>query len=191
MPHSPSYTHSAAPKGRKRLFKAPQIVRRFRKDEEGVTSIEFAFLALPFFALMMAVIESSILFFSGQVLESAVDDVGRMIRTGQLDNNLTEAQLREEVCNASAVLFSCEDIHIDMQVVANYDDLGDMPEPVDGALDPDEFNFTAAGPRQIVMLTVATEWPIFTNYLQQYMSDLDNGNALLTAVAVFKTEPYN
>lgn len=191
MPLSPITDTAPAPKAATRFFKAPKIVRRFGKDEEGVTSIEFAFLALPFFALMMAVIESSILFFSGQVLESAVDDVGRMIRTGQLDQNLTEAQLREEVCNASAVLFSCEDVHIDMQVVANYGDLGDMPEPVDGAVDPDEFSFTAAGPRQIVMLTVATEWPIFTNYLQQYMSDLDNGNALLTAVAVFKTEPYN
>ncbi len=191
MPLSPFKSRPSDARSRRRFFQTPKIVRRFKKDEEGVTAIEFAFLALPFFALMMAIIESSILFFAGQVLESAVDDVGRKIRTGQLDQTLTEAELRTEVCNASAVLFDCSDIHIDMQVVATYADLGDMPEPVSGEVDPNEFSFSSAGPRQIVMLTVATEWPIFTNYLQSYMSDLNNGNALLTAVSVFKTEPYS
>jgi len=172
------------------LFSAPRIVRRFKKDEEGVTAIEFALLGVPFFMLLMAVIETSLLFFAGQVLESAVDDVGRKIRTGQLDQTLTAVELRTEVCDSAAVLFSCNDLLIDMQVVAKYEDLGDMPGPDGGDMDPSDFGFTAAGPKQIVMVTVASEWPVFTNYLQQFMSDLNNGNALLTAVTVFKTEPY-
>lgn len=173
------------------LFRAPKIVRRFRKDEEGVTAIEFAMLALPFFALMMAIIETSIFFFAGQVLESSVDDVARKIRTGQLDSSLTAADLRDEICDSAAVLFTCGDLLIDMQVVAKYEDLGDMPGPDGGELKPGDFGFEAAGPKQIVMVTVASEWPIFTNYLQQYMSKLNSKNALLTAVAVFKTEPYS
>jgi len=173
------------------FFRAPQVIRRMKEDEDGVTAIEFALLGFPFFMLLMAIVESSLLFFSGQVLESAVDDVSRKIRTGQLAQNMTEDELRTEICDASAVLFTCTDINIDMQVVATFDDLGDMPEPKAGAIDPDDFNFTAAGPRQIVMVTVATEWPVYTNYLQQYLSNLNSGNALLTAVAVFRTEPYD
>lgn len=176
---------------RKSIFTAPKIVRRFRKDENGVTAIEFAFLALPFFALLMAIIETSIMFFAGQVFESAADDVGRMIRTGQLDQTLTEERLREEICDRAAVLFSCSSILIDMQVVATYDELGDAPEPVGGELVPSAFNFEAAGPQQIVMLTIVSEWPVFTNYLQSYLSDLNNGNAMLSAIAVFRTEPYS
>ena len=173
------------------LFQTPKIVRRFTKDEEGVTAIEFGMLALPFFALMMAVIETSIFFFAGQVLESSVDEVARKIRTGQLDSNMTAALLRDEICDSSAVLFSCGDLLIDMKVVAKYEDLGDMPGPDGGELDPADFGFQPAGPKQIVMVTVATEWPVFTNYLQQYMSKLTSKNALLTTVAVFKTEPYS
>lgn len=173
------------------FFSAPKIVRRFSKDQDGVTAIEFAMLAMPFFALLMAIVETSLLFFAGQVLESSVDDVGRKIRTGQLDQTMTEDQLRNEICDSAAVLFDCDGLLIDMQVVATYDELGDSPKPEDGELDSSDFKFEAAGPKQIVMLTVVAEWPVFTNYLQQYLSDLTNGNAVLTGIAAFKTEPYS
>jgi Flp pilus assembly protein TadG len=172
------------------FFSTPKIIKRFKSDEEGVTAIEFGMLALPFFALLMALVETSLMFFAGQVLESSVDDVARKIRTGQLDQSLTAEQLREEICDASALLFDCNGINIDMQVVATYADLGDTPEPEDGAIDPSDFTFTPAGPQQIVMVTIMTEWPVYTNYLQSYFSELSNGNAVLNAVAVFRTEPY-
>ena len=35
------------------------ILRRFRADDSGATAIEFAIVATPFFALMMALIEVS------------------------------------------------------------------------------------------------------------------------------------
>jgi hypothetical protein len=40
------------------------------------------------------------------------------------------------------------------------------------------------------MITASYEWPVFTNYVAAYLSDLNNGNALLNAIAVFRTEPY-
>lgn len=173
------------------IFQLPKIVRRLKDEEDGVTAIEFSMLALPFFALLMAIIETSLMFFAGQMLESSVDDVGRQIRTGQLDNNMTEVDLRDAICTEAELLFSCEDIKIDMQVVAEFEDLADKPEPNDdGELDDSSFTFTPAGPRQVVMVTVMTEWPIYTNYLQQYLSKLKSKNALLTAVAVFQTEPW-
>lgn len=171
-------------------FQLPKVVRRLKDEEDGVTAIEFAMLAFPFFMLLMAIIETSLMFFAGQMLESSVDDVGRQIRTGQLDNGMTEDDLRDAICDEAKLLFTCSSIKIDMKVVAEFGDLGDRPAPEDGKLDDDDFGFQPAGPSQVVMVTVMTEWPIFTNYLQQYLSVLDSGNALLTAVAVFKTEPW-
>ena len=138
MPAGMPAAASRAGNARRRtgLFGWPRVVRRFRHEEDGVTAVEFAILAGPFFFLLMAIIESSLLFFAGQVLESSVDDVARQIRTGQLDETLTQNQLRTEICNASAVLFDCDDLNIDMQVVATFSDLGDMPEPNSGAIDP-------------------------------------------------------
>lgn len=174
------------------FFSMPKVVRRFKDDEDGVTAVEFSMLAFPFFMLMMAIIESSLMFFAGQVLESAVDDVGRQIRTGQLAENMTEIELRTAICDASAVLFKCQDLKIDMQVVATFDDLDDVPSPTPaGVLDDSDFSFTPPGPKEVVMVSVLTEWPIYTNFLQQSMSNLQSKNALLSAVAVFKTEPYS
>ena len=173
------------------FFRAPKVVRRFAKKDDGATVIEFAMLAGPFFLLLMAIIESSLLFFAGQLLESSVDDVARKVRTGQLKDVASAAAFRTEVCKDVKVLFDCNDLNIDMQVVATYADLGDMPGPADGEIDPDDFSYTQAGPKQIVMITVVTEWPVFTNYFQSALSDLDNNNAVLTAVAAFKTEPFS
>src|SRR5688572_33004714 len=57
--------------------------RNFVRDERGVTAIEFGILALPFFTIIFAIIETTMVFFAGQVLDSAVEDASRMIRTGR------------------------------------------------------------------------------------------------------------
>ena len=66
-----------APAGSRWSFK------RFRRDEDGATAVEFGLIALPFIALMMATIEIALVFFAGQALETAVDTASRLIRTGQ------------------------------------------------------------------------------------------------------------
>ena len=55
--------------------------RGFAHDESGVTAIEFGLLAVPFFSILGAILETSLVFLSGQVLESAVQDASRLIRT--------------------------------------------------------------------------------------------------------------
>ena len=62
---------------------SPRRRRGFARDDSGVTAIEFGLLALPFFSILGAILETSLVFLSGQVLESAVQDTSRLIRTGQ------------------------------------------------------------------------------------------------------------
>lgn len=171
-------------------LRAPRVVKRFSGNERGVTAVEFAFTAPIFFLLLFAVIESCLQFFAGQLLESAVDEVGRRVRTGQLNNTMTEQQFKDEICAATAILFTCADLDIDLQVAATFDELDDPPLPVDGEVDHSAYSFTAPCPEQIAMITASYEWPVFTNYVAAYLSDLNNGNALLNAIAVFRTEPY-
>ena len=49
-------------------------LRRFRKDKKGAAAIEFAFVAIPFFALMFAIVETAMAFFFNQILETATAD---------------------------------------------------------------------------------------------------------------------
>lgn len=181
------------------LFRAPRIVRRFRKDEDGVTAIEFAMLAGPFFVLLFGIIESSLIFFAGQMLESAVDDVGRKIRTGQLDNTITEIQFKQEVCTEAAILFDCNNIKVDLKVAARFDQLGDPPisDSSTNLADFSGYSFTAPCPEEITMVTASYEWPIFTYFVSDNIYPQSRGSnnsafrkILLNAIAVFRTEPY-
>ena len=72
--------------GARRWLTRPSV-RRLVKREDGTVAIEFAFVAMPFFALLVATIETSLIFFAGQTLETAVADAGRMIMT--LQENLS------------------------------------------------------------------------------------------------------
>ena len=171
-------------------FRLPSVLKRFNRNEDGATAVEFAFVGLPFFLLMFAIIEVSIFFFAGQVFESSIDTVGRMVRTGQLAGDLTEAEFKDIICNETATLFDCDGIHVDLTVVAEFGQLTPPPQPKDMMTDLTAFQFTNPGPSQIVKLTVMYEWPVVTNYVASYLSSLNSNNALLTTIAVFKTEPW-
>ncbi|MBL4599986.1 MAG: pilus assembly protein [Rhizobiaceae bacterium] len=171
-------------------FRMPAIIKRFRRNDRGATAVEFALVGGPFFLLMFAIIEVSIFFFAGQVFETAVDTVGRMVRTGQIDSNMSEEEFKQIICDKTATLFKCEGIYVDLTVVSTFSQLSLPPEPTDLASDLGGFQFTVPGPSQIVKLTVMYEWPIVTNYVAAGLSKLDSGNALLSTVAVFKTEPF-
>ena len=97
-------------------FKLKRLLRRFRRDQKGVIAVEMGFIALPFFALLFAIIETGIVFFAGQVIETAIEDSGRLLYTHQAqDSNMTAAQFKADVCSRVTVLMSCAGVDIDVQ----------------------------------------------------------------------------
>ena len=51
------------------------LVRRFVRQEDGVAAVEFALVAAPFLALIFAILETALVFFAGQALETAAGPV--------------------------------------------------------------------------------------------------------------------
>ena len=66
-----------------RRLTGSRVIRRFARQQSGSAAVEFGLIALPFFALLFAILETAIIFFAGQALETAVVDSGRLIMTGQ------------------------------------------------------------------------------------------------------------
>ena len=96
-----------------RMLVSPAIRRgrAFGRDETGVTAIEFGILALPFFTIVMAILETSLIFLAGQILDSAVQDSSRLIRTGQAQNNTPAygpEDFREAICSGLYGMFDCD-----------------------------------------------------------------------------------
>src|ERR1700712_855708 len=94
-----------------------KALRRLRRNRRGSAPVEFALVAPVFFALLFAIIETAIIFFASQVLETVTQDSARMIMTGQAQSAAyTQAQFKSYICGRIVALFDCTNgIYVDVQ----------------------------------------------------------------------------
>jgi Flp pilus assembly protein TadG len=176
--------------GRKRLALAAGFARR----EDGAAALEFAIVAAPFLALILATVQTSLAFFAGQVLESAATDASRMILTGSAQNaNMDQSAFATAVCGKVQTLFNCSGLMIDVQTASSFGSANtgapsltfDSHGNVTNAW---QYNPGNAG--DIVIMRVMYQWPVFIGPLGLGLANLANGNLLLMATSTFKNEPY-
>ena len=168
-------------------------VVRFGKDENGATAVEFSIVALPFFALMFAILETALAFFAAQVMETAVSNASRLIRTGQAQQQgLTAATFKDTICNQIASLFNCQAaLLVDVKTYPTFGSI-DLSTPVDGSgnLDTTNSTYTPGNGGDIVVVRAFYEWPVFVDKIGNSMSNMPNGSHLLAATAAFRNEPF-
>lgn len=166
---------------------------RFRRNQSGATVVEFALVALPFFALMFAIIETALLFFADQALDTAVSSAARLIRTGQAqEQGLSASDFKTLICNEVGALFNCSTgLKVDVQEYPNFDAISLTP-PLDanGNLKVTE-NYNAGHGGDIVVVRAYYEWPVMVNLFGAGLADMPDGTHLLTATAAFRNEPFS
>lgn len=166
--------------------------RRFGADASGAAAVEFAIVALPFFALVFAIVETALVFFASLVLDNGVAEAGRLIRTGQVQaQDLDADAFRERVCAKTAGVIKCEDgIMLD---VRTYPDFGSIrfgkPIDEDGNV-VEDFDYQPGAGGSIVVVRAFYEWPSFVPSLFGGEAELANGNRLLAAATTFRNEPF-
>jgi Flp pilus assembly protein TadG len=168
--------------------------KRFRKSEKGVTAIEFAMVAGPFLYLLGFIFETGIMLFSEYVIENGVAQAGRMIRTGQVQNQgITKSQFKTIVCGNLASFLKCEEkLHVDVRNFATFAAIN-LPQPINnGALSPDVSTNSQYNPGARLTVTVVRtyyEWKLFMPGIT-LLANIGNDRRLLTAGAVFRNEPF-
>ncbi len=179
------------------------LLRLFRRDKEGATAVEFAIVVIPFIALMFTLIETALVFFTEQSLETAVQNSARLILTGQVQaggyGGSTEEKLKkfkEDVCaQGPFVLVSAEDcrarVAIDVRTFSGFSG-ADTSLPINnrGEVDTRNFTFSPGQAGDIVVVRVALEVPIFVPLLNPGLGNLANGNRLIMSSAAFRNEPF-
>ena len=171
--------------------------RRFRRNRRGSAAVEFALVAPVFFALLFAIIETAIIFFTSQVLETVTQDSARQIMTGQAqDANLSQAQFKDNiVCPPGAVarvLFDCTNgIYIDVRSYPAFAAVN-VADPIDGARSfINDMKFCPGKDGDIVVVRIFYQWPLFVTGLGYNIANLAGSKRLLTATAAFKNEPFS
>lgn len=169
-----------------------QLWRRFRRNRKGSAALEFALVAPIFFALLFAILETALMFFANQVLETVTQASARMIFTGQAQQAAyTQTQFANYVCSQiPAAFFDCNSIKIDVRSYSSFGSVT-IPNQIDAGgnfIDNMQYSPGAAG--DIVVVRLFYQWPIFVTGLGYNITNLTGSKRLLSGTAAFKNEPY-
>ncbi len=176
---------------------APAIVRgrSFARDERGVTAIEFGILALPFFTLIFAIIETAMMFFAQQILDSAVEDASRMVRTGRAQAagyDLTA--FRNYMCGYTFNLFDCSKIQLKVDVLTSFADVQINPTVETCNSTTCTWSLTQAYTpgtgRSIIQVSAYYRWPLLVVLPYFNLKNQPDNYRLMSAIRVFRNEPF-
>ena len=176
----------------KRLLRC-NAARRLVRQQDGAAAIEFGLVAAPFLALVFAIMETAIVFFAGQALETAAADSARLIMTGQAQTQgYDQAKFKTAVCSKIYGLFNCNSgIYVD---VKNYTSFASVNTGEagrrNGNLQTGNFGYPPGGAGDIVVVRLMYQWPVYVSLLGLNLADIAGGKRLLISTVAFRNEPY-
>lgn len=160
---------------------------------EGAAAVEFAMVAAPFFFMIFAVLELGLVFLIDSTLENAVLTASRLVRTGQADTgNISAAQFKTALCAEMSVFQGdCGSrADVDVRVMPQFTD-GIPDSPIrDGVMNTDDLQYDKGQPGDLMLVRVWYSQPLVTPFMQQAMSRLDSGAAVISVATAFRNEPY-
>ncbi|KQT85765.1 TadE/TadG family type IV pilus assembly protein [Aurantimonas sp. Leaf443] len=165
--------------------------RNFFRNKRGSVAVEFSILAPPFFLLTFAVLETAAVFIGELALENAVMRVGRTVRTGEVaQEQASNETIRNRLCSLVPLPIDCSKLSIDLRSYSSFSEIPSTIPMKDASLDADNMKYERGSPGQIMALRAFYEWPIHTDIMRIYLSNVPSGQHMLVAVDVFKTEPF-
>ena len=186
----------ATSRNRATVGKSRTAIKSFRSNNKGTTALEFGMVGLPFLMLLFGIIISGLYFFTTMSFENAVEQAGRLIRTGQVDAaNMSEADFKTEICKNTPQYVDCDNkVKIFVQSFAdNAPNLNPL-----SCLSPNGESLSSAtsydpGNENSVVLVVACyEWDMTANIPFLDLGNMGStGKRLIQAATTFRNEPYD
>ena len=177
--------------------------QRFASATEGAAAVEFALVVGPFLFLIFAVLELALVFLLSTSLDTATERAARRIRTGEVQTS-GEAAAAYKTALCSQMTWLSDNCDAALRVdVRKYDQFPDTNVETafktctkpDGTTyqcmaDDAEMQWQPGGPTDVVVVRTYYQWPLFTPFLNQALSRLDGGVAVVQSTQTFRNEPY-
>jgi Flp pilus assembly protein TadG len=167
---------------------------RFAGAQGATGAVEFALIAAPFLATLIAILEVTGFLFAQSVLQNAATEAGRLFMTGQAQNsNTTQSQFQTQICPMISALFSCSSLMVNVQSFASFSGVN-ASEPTltfnsQGQV-TNAWSFSPGTPGQVMVVQLIYQWPIVSGPLGYVLSSLGNGHTEMMGVSAFRVEPY-
>lgn len=169
-------------------------LRRIGRDRHGVAIIEFAAVAAPFVALILATLQTSLIFFAQQTLETTAEKTARQLVTNQAQNaGLGQADFRQAVCSNLPSFMTCANTMVDVQSAADFSGIDTTTPTIKYDKNGNVTNkwvYNPGSAGSIVVLRVMYLFPVIGGPLNLNFSNTFGNKRLLVATQVFKSESY-
>jgi Flp pilus assembly protein TadG len=169
---------------------AGNLFRRFGRNRRASAAVEFALVAPVFLGLLFAILETGIMFFAGQYLETITQDGARIVMTGQAQNaGDTQAAFHSYICNQVVALFTCANIFVDVRSYTSFQNVV-INSQISGGAFVNNMQYNPGGPGDVVVVRLFYQWPQIVTGLGYNITNLNGNFRLLSATAAFRNEPY-
>lgn len=192
--------------GSRRRGASRVLLRRFRRSQDGVAAVEFGFVAIPFFALLFAIFETALMFWSSQILEESLSQVSRSLVTGQSRTLYTgatgavnAAKFRDDICARAPIgLIDCSKLHVDVRIHNSFSDASSETsknDPLAGrSLNTSGFTFVQPQGNDIVVVRAVLDYKLFlTSWASAGLANIGpegSGRRGIVVSMAFRTEPF-
>ncbi|HVI53262.1 MAG TPA: TadE/TadG family type IV pilus assembly protein [Candidatus Sulfotelmatobacter sp.] len=177
-------------------MRRPSFLFRLIKNREGAAALEFALVMVPFLALTMAIIETTVLAFTDAVLQAAVANTARMVRTGQTAvlGSSGASAFSTAVCNQLYGLADCSKLVFDLRSFSSFSAIS-IPVPdasggTSGASYSTGSSSSASGAADVVTARVIYPYSFLTPGLSYFLGSSAGQTVNLVYTVVFQNEPY-
>ncbi|MDR7028108.1 TadE/TadG family type IV pilus assembly protein [Rhizobium rosettiformans] len=192
-----------------------RLWRKLVRSSDGAAAIEFAILAVPYFLIVFAIIETFVAFAAEQLVTNAVNTLGRELRTGQITYNLNRSttdmditKFRRAFCEEVNIMIQCSEeeiatpnkLYIDARTFTSFAAIPKtIPRKSTAAysdIDPTSFKFTPGGPSSINMLRAYYRWQVITDLVRPFITTIRPADGsmpsdfLIVATTAFQNENY-
>ena len=181
-------------------IRALDHVKRFGAQDGGATMVEFALVSTPFLALVMASLQTAIVFTMGQALQTATVRSARLIETGQA-TGMTASSFNSNICGNLPAGFDCTKLYVDVQSAPSFSSISTSPITLtrdsSGSV-TNAFSYSTGAPGSVVIVRALYDWPIFAGGLSKLLGGVSgygianqpDGGSLLVGTVVLRNEPF-
>lgn len=178
-----------------------RMLRRFSRSQRGATAVEFALVAGPFFYVLSCVCETGLLLFTEYVVQNAVQEASRMVRTGQVtstDGSLLKSasQFKTEICDQVSAIIDCDGkVTVYVNNANTFAALETaMGDPLTVGKKPDGTMSTAVyspgGQLKAATVVATYDW-YFAIPFMSFLGNVDSSKARrIYGLAIFRNEPF-
>lgn len=163
-------------------------------DRRGTALIEFAMLAPLFIGLMLAILHTSVVLFTQELLQSAAETAARRVATGAPQKARTSAdEFRRALCVELPSYLACDRLAIDIRHAATLTELlrSSSPMAVTNGVISTPTKYEAGGPSTFNMVRLGYVWSVVGSSLSLDLSNAGPGHRLIETTTIVKVEPYN